>query len=165
MGVDRIIAESGVAKATFYRHFPSKDDLVIAVLQARSTAWLDWLRNAVNSQATAPSDLPLTIFDVLHMGFKQRGYRGCAFINTIAEVAHGNHAAHTVAHQHKEKLRACVYDMLIAAEYAAGAEELSHQFLILIDGAVVTSVREGKPDAALRARDMAAILLSSKRTI
>lgn len=164
VGVDRIIAESGVAKATFYRHFPSKDDLVLAFLRARSTAWLDWLRTVVESHAAAPSDLPLVVFDALHARFKHRGYRGCAFINTIAEIAQGDHAAHTVSHEHKEELRRYVRDMLITGGYAAHAEELSSQFLILIDGAIVTSVREGKPDAALRARDVAATLLSGKQT-
>jgi AcrR family transcriptional regulator len=97
VGVDRLIAEADVAKATFYRHFPTKDDLVVAVLDARDSRWRQELAEQLVARAPDPRDRPLAVFDVLAEQFASDGFRGCAFLNTMVEVASRSHPAHAAA--------------------------------------------------------------------
>lgn len=159
VGVDRIIAESGVAKATFYRHFPSKESLVLGCLRRRHVAWISWLDEAVARLSPDPAGRALAVFDALRERFAERGYRGCAFINTIVEVADPTHAAHQVAVEHKEVLRRRVASYLRAAGVEDRVEDVARDFVMLIDGAIVASVREGNPGAATRAKAIARLLI------
>lgn len=82
VGVDSIIGQAGVAKMTFYRHFPSKNDLILAFLQRREELWTHrWVEDEVKRRASAPSERLLTIFDVFHEWFQRSDFEGCSFIN------------------------------------------------------------------------------------
>src|ERR1700759_4123148 len=81
-GVDRVIAESGVAKKTFYRYFPSKDDLIVAFLDFRHDNWMTWFRDALARHGGTLSAL----VPALAEWFGSEAYRGCAFINSVVEV-------------------------------------------------------------------------------
>ena len=86
VGVDRLIAEADVAKATFYRHFRTKDDLLVAVLEARDARFREWLARRVEALAADPRDRPLAVFDALAELFAADDFRGCAFLNTMVEA-------------------------------------------------------------------------------
>src|ERR1700754_865043 len=101
VGVERILEESGVGRASFYRHFASKDDLIVAVLRRRDTAWREWLATRVEALASTAHAKPLAVFDALEERFGWQDFRGCAFINTIVETADPASAAHAVAIEHK----------------------------------------------------------------
>ncbi|MEU2257325.1 TetR/AcrR family transcriptional regulator [Nocardia xishanensis] len=158
VGVDRLLQESGVGRASFYRHFASKDDLVVAVLEDRDRRWLDWLRESVEARAATPGEAPLAVFDALAERFARKDFRGCAFINTMIEVADRDSAAHRVADRHKRRVIEYLGELLTAAG-RSDAEELAGEFALLVDGAIVTAVREGTPDAARRAGAIAGRLL------
>lgn len=82
VGVDNIIGQAGVAKMTLYRHFPSKNDLILAFLQRREELWTHrWVEDEVKRRASAPSERLLTIFDVFHEWFQRSDFEGCSFIN------------------------------------------------------------------------------------
>ena len=87
VGVDLIIAESGVAKATFYKHFPAKDDLVVAYLDKVDVIWTGQLTSAAEAAGPAPAEQLVGMFDALASACRREGYRGCAFINAAAESA------------------------------------------------------------------------------
>ncbi|WKX72558.1 TetR/AcrR family transcriptional regulator [Streptomyces sp. XD-27] len=87
VGVDRIIAESGVAKATLYAHFRSKDDLVVAYLRVADEHWRGALRDAATAAGQAPREQLVGVFDALHETTVRDGFRGCAFTNTAGETA------------------------------------------------------------------------------
>lgn len=161
VGVDRLIAESGVAKASFYRAFASKDDLVAAWLDQRDQQWRIWLQTSVDQLAPRAQDKPLAVFDALDARFRQSTFRGCAFINTITELARLDHPGAHAARRHKESVRALLASLLKDAGYK-DFEALALIFLQLIDGAIVAAVREGKPDAALRARQLAELVLAAR---
>ncbi|MEV4139650.1 helix-turn-helix domain-containing protein [Dactylosporangium sp. NPDC049742] len=162
VGVDRIVAESGVGRASMYRHFPGKDDLVVAVLVRRDEAWRAWLRDAVDRLAgPVPADRddrPLAVFDALAERFARDDFRGCAFINTIVETADPGSVAHEVADAHKKAVTAYVDGLLAAAGYQRHTA-LAGQFVLLMDGAIVTALRERTPAAAGLARSTAVALL------
>ncbi|MFI2283907.1 TetR/AcrR family transcriptional regulator [Nocardia beijingensis] len=158
VGLDRLLQASGVGRASFYRHFASKDDLVVAVLEDRDRRWLDWLRESVE-QTGDPAARPLAVFDALAQRFARKDFRGCAFINTMVEVADRESAAHQVADRHKRRVIEYLDELLIEAG-RSDADELAAELALLVDGAIVTAVREGTPEAASRARAIAERLLA-----
>ena len=160
VGVERILEESGVGRASFYRHFASKDDLVVEVLRRRDEAWRAWL--AASVAPAAPEERPLAVFDAMRERFERRDFRGCAFGNSIAETADPDHPVHRVAAEHKAKVVAMLDDLLAEAGHADHAE-LARSLMLLVDGAIVTAVREESPDAAGLARQLAARLLAGSR--
>ena len=159
VGIERILTESGVGRASFYRHFPSKDDLVVEVLRRRDAAWRAWLTETVRASPRTVADLPLALFDGLAERFASADFRGCAFINTMVEEADPQSPAHRVAAEHKQK----VIDYLDGLLAAAGYREhrtLAAQLALLGDGAIVAALRERTTDAAPRARAVAEALLA-----
>ncbi|WP_225731983.1 MULTISPECIES: TetR/AcrR family transcriptional regulator [unclassified Nocardia] len=159
VGLERLLQESGVGRASFYRHFASKDDLVVAVLTERDQRWLAWLREAVADKTSDPVDRPLAVFDALAERFARDDFRGCAFINTMIEVADRDCAAHQVADRHKQHVAEYLAELLTAAGQP-DASTLAKEFALLVDGAIVTALREGTPEAAARARAIAERLLA-----
>jgi AcrR family transcriptional regulator len=159
VGIDRLLQESGVGRASFYRHFASKDELVVAVLEDRDRRWLSWLRESVEAKTRDPAARPLAVFDALADRFARKDFRGCAFINTMVEVADRESAAHQVADRHKRRVIAYLSELLTHAG-RSDAAELAAELALLVDGAIVTAVREGTPDAAARARAIAQRLLT-----
>ncbi|AUG78971.1 TetR family transcriptional regulator [Kitasatospora sp. MMS16-BH015] len=158
VGVERILSESGVGRASFYRHFPGKEDLVVEVLRRRDVNWRAWLADRVERSGLAAEQQALALFDGLAERFAAEDFRGCAFINTMVEEAAPESAAHLVAHEHKEQVIAYLDGLLARAGYAEH-EALARQLALLGDGAIVTALREGTVAAASRARGVAEALL------
>ncbi|WP_089315084.1 TetR/AcrR family transcriptional regulator [Actinomadura mexicana] len=159
VGIERILEVSGVGRASFYRHFPGKDDLVVEILRHRDSAWRRWLADSVAAIGAPAEQRPLAVFAALAERFGRRDFRGCAFINTMVEAADVDSPAHLVAVEHKQKVSAYL-DELLAEAGRTDHAALAEAFILLIDGAIVTALREGTPDAAWRARTIAAALLS-----
>jgi AcrR family transcriptional regulator len=159
VGVDAIIAEAEVAKASFYKHFPSKDDLVLAFLERRDSAWRLWLRKRVIELSPEAAGRPLAVFDALAERMRQKKYRGCAFINSMVELADPRHAGHLAVRVHKAAVTEYFRELLAES---GSDEALAPQFMLLVDGAVVTAVREHSAAAAESAKGIAAALLRSK---
>ncbi len=147
VGVERLLAESGVGRASFYRHFPGKDDLVVAVLTDRLARWRADLAAAVEARGGGV----LTVFDVLADQAVDPAFRGCAAINTMVEVADRASVAHRIAADHKEQLAAYLQTF-------TGDAERARELLLVVDGALVTSLRD--PGAIGRARTLAERLLA-----
>ena len=158
VGIDTIIAQSNVAKMTFYKHFKSKDLLVLEFLKRRDELWRDWFQSTVSRLAPTIENRPLAIFDALEERFSRKDFRGCAFINTMVEMADGDHIAHQAAAEHKQKVQRIIHTWLSDAGIKKSGD-LAKAFLLLIDGAIVTAVRERKPGSAKAAKKIAALLL------
>ncbi|MET7304617.1 TetR family transcriptional regulator [Embleya sp. NPDC005575] len=156
VGIERILAQSGVGRASLYRHFPSKDDLVVAVLEARDRRWRNWLAERVE----ALGGHPLAVFDALAERFAHNDFRGCAFINTMIESADPDSPAHRVAAAHKEHVVDYLEQLLTGADVPEPALQ-ARQFALLMDGAIVTALRERTPAPADRARRLAETLLAA----
>ena len=109
VGTDEVIERAGVAKATLYRHFATKNDLVLAVLQRREELWTHGLIEAQSEQrGNTPEEQLLAIFDVMHDWFQLRdGYEGCSFINVLLELGRrssrraGQHRSHRPCPRHR----------------------------------------------------------------
>ncbi|MGZ6753804.1 MAG: TetR/AcrR family transcriptional regulator [Nocardioides sp.] len=158
VGVDLIIAESGVAKATFYKHFPAKDDLVVAYLDRVDGVWGGQLREAARAAGPAPADQLVGLFDALTSSCRREGYRGCAFINAAAESVPGS-AVHERTVRHKTETRAWVEGLAREAG-APQPEALARSLTLLLDGGLSSGALDADPAAALAARDAAASLVA-----
>ncbi|MFJ5990409.1 TetR/AcrR family transcriptional regulator [Lentzea sp. NPDC092896] len=158
VGMDRVIAESGVAKSTMYAHFPTKDDLLATYLSRTDDSWMDKLRTAARAAGDEPRDQLVGLFDALEASFDRHGFFGCPFISAAVETAAGSQAqAATVAHTER---RQRWLTELSAAAGASEPAELAAHIGLLIDGALATgrllqnrSVIEGARTAARHAVD------------
>ncbi|NEB04171.1 TetR/AcrR family transcriptional regulator [Streptomyces sp. SID13726] len=158
VGVDRLVAESGVAKATLYAHFPSKDDVVAAYLRGMDDDWRRHLRSAALAAGEDPREQLFGIFVALEKTARE-GRLGCAFISAVAEYEPGS-AVHDVAAEHKRTVRAWVRG-LAAAAGAADPDTLSFQLTLLIDGTLAATRVEHAGVTAEAAKQAARALLDA----
>ncbi|GAA1388178.1 TetR/AcrR family transcriptional regulator [Catellatospora chokoriensis] len=159
VGVDTVIAESGVAKATLYKYFPRKDDLVLAYLDKVDQAWFGGLRAAARNAGDAPRDQLVGMFDALSTACRREGYHGCAFINTAAESETGSEV-HARTVEHKNVVRAWVTDLARRAG-AADPDLLARQITLLIDGGLAAGVLDADPAAPAAAKATAQALVNA----
>jgi AcrR family transcriptional regulator len=162
VGVDTIIEKAGVAKMSFYRHFPSKDELVLAFLARREDLWTRaWLEGEVRSRAVLPEDQLLAIFEVFDGWFHRDDFEGCSFINTLLEVSEPGHPIREASVTHLSAIRAFIAE-LAQKSGIADPDGFARKWHILMKGSIV-SAGEGDALAARRARDVGALLLASER--
>jgi AcrR family transcriptional regulator len=158
VGVDRIVAESGVAKMSLYRHFPSKDALVLTFLQERERRWTDgWLRAEAEARGGTPAERMLAIFDVFGEWFAEDDFEGCTFINVLLEFDDRASPLRQATVGHLGNIRTFLRG-LAAEAGAADPEALAHQWHILMKGSIVAA-GEGDRLAATRARQIGELLL------
>jgi AcrR family transcriptional regulator len=160
IGVDRIVAEAGVAKTSLYRHFHSKDELVLAVLERHQEIWLNWLKAEVERRGGTPRERILTIFDAFDEWFHQSGYRGCLFINTLLETHDRPGAIRAAATDKLAEVRALLETLGDEAGLRDPAE-FAHALQMLMMGAIVAAV-DGRSESAVRARAVALVLLEQE---
>jgi len=161
VGIDEIIGRAGVAKATLYRHFASKDDLVVAFLERREQLWtLALVEAKARRRGVTPDEQLLAIFDVLDEWFRRQDFEACSFINTLLEMR-ARHPAGKASIHHLENVRSLVRRL---AEEAGlpDADAFARSFQILMEGSIV-SATAGDLDAAHRARVMARSLIDQYR--
>jgi AcrR family transcriptional regulator len=158
VGVDRIVAESGVAKMSLYRHFPSKDDLVLEFLRIRELRWTnEWLRAETEARADTAAERLLAIFDVFGEWFVSDDFEGCSFINVLLEFEDRSSAVRQASVEHLGNIRAYLRE-LTTETGAHDPEGLAHQWHILMKGSIVAA-GEGDHLAARRARQIGELLL------
>lgn len=161
VGVDAIVEEADVAKSTLYRHFASKDELVVAFLRRRDARWRDWLRTAVEGRAADPAQRPLAVFDALGEWFASHDFRGCAFINAAAEIADPEHPARAAVQEHTRLLGEYLAELLEAAGRTDARDDAA-LLLLLVEGAIVSALIERSAAPAARARAAAARILDDR---
>jgi AcrR family transcriptional regulator len=161
VGIDEVIERAGVAKATLYRHFPSKDDLVVAFLERREERWtVAWVEEEARRRGTTPEEQLLAIFELFDEWFHRDDFEACSFINVLLEMGPA-HPVGQASVRHLASIRSVVGGL---AEEAAlrDPDSFARSFHILMKGSIV-SATEGDAEAAQRARSMAASLIEQHR--
>jgi AcrR family transcriptional regulator len=162
VGTDEVIAVSGVARATLYRHFPSKNDLVLAVLQRREELWtLGLVEQQSRLRGETPEEQLLAIFDVFHDWFQKReDFDGCSFINVLIELG-AAHPAGQASIQYLDNIRTIVRERAEAAGLVDG-DTFARSWHILMKGSIIAA-DEGDLEAARRAQAMGRALIERHR--
>ena len=150
VGVDTIAAEIGISKRTLYNHFPSKQALVAAYLARRFVE--------PRPSDKAPIEQILGTFDRLERGFASKGFRGCPFVNAVAELGNEDRKVKKIATAFKESRRQWFRDLLIQLG-ATDAEALATQLALLVDGSIAQTLVRDDPAMARAAKQAAQVLL------
>jgi AcrR family transcriptional regulator len=154
-GIDRIIAESGVAKMSFYRNFASKKDLVLTFLEQRRSLWMGWfVRRALQLEREKPEQGLTVLAIALKEWFAETDFRGCPFINIAVEAGDSNADEHRLAQRHKQDLTDFIARMVSPRAHDR-AGEIAQLAVLVIDGAIVRAQMTGCASAA----DEAGVLL------
>jgi AcrR family transcriptional regulator len=158
VGVNEIAAQARASKLSMYRYFPSKQELVEAMLSEHSDRIHAWLERKTADAASGP-DRILSVFDLLIHWFAERGYHGCTVVNTVTDTR-ADPAIAAIARRHLVRYR----ELLTARATQAGVQDasaLARQLLLLIEGASVVTSIDGTAEAGLDARRAAESLISS----
>jgi AcrR family transcriptional regulator len=161
VGVDEVIDHAGVAKATLYRHFGSKDELVLAFLARREQLWTkDWVEAGARQGGETPEERLLAIFDVFDGWFRSSAFEGCSFINILLEMT-PSHELGKASIGYLANIRSIIRTL---AEEACltDPESFARSWHILMKGSIV-SAAEGDLDAAQRAKALARLLIAEHR--
>lgn len=145
-GIDRVIAESEVTKVTFYRHFPSKNDLIVAYLEYRHQRWMVWFANALVRHGGGPE----AILPAVEEWFRDPHYRGCALINSVGELGGVLPDIVEIARSHKQDAITAIASVLPTLRQRV---KIAQAMALAIDGTIVRAQFDPSPDAALFALD------------
>jgi AcrR family transcriptional regulator len=152
VGVDTVAAEIGISKRTLYNYFASKDDLIVAYLSRRL--------KAVPASDLPPAEQILGNFERLERTFAHGVFRGCPFVNAVAELKEPAHAANKLAFEFKERRRLWFRERLLQLG-VKDADALALQLQILADGAIAAALVRGDPKVAGVAQQAARVLLEA----
>jgi len=154
-----VIVRAGVAKATLYRHFPSKDALVLAFLERRELVYTrGWIEAGARRRAATAQDRLLAIFDLFDEWFRRDDFEGCSFVNLLLESTNRDGPVARACVGHLERIRDVI--RTLAADAGLGdVDNFAHAFHLLMQGAVAHA-EEGDADAAKRAQSMARDLIA-----
>lgn len=164
VGIDRIIAEAEVAKMSLYKHFPSKDDLILAVLKYREEKVLAFFGSAIERHGKRTKDKLRAFFAALKDWFESPGFRGCAFQNAAVELADPAHAGTQFVQDHKRRFQEFLAG-LIEESIGKSVAKVAPAVGLLVEGAIVTAVIQGSPDAVDVARDAALKLVAEAKGV
>jgi AcrR family transcriptional regulator len=159
-GIDRIIAEAGVARRTLYNQFGSKEGLIRAVMQRESKAWFEWLDSELpRVDEQDPRKRIVAFFALLGKWFSRGDFKGCSFINAVGEHPLDN-CVRPIAKAHRQANFEYIRRLLDGSNIS-NLDKLADQIAILADGATVTAMVTGKHTMAETAASAALALMDT----
>ena len=158
-GIEQILAEAGVAKMTLYKHFKSKDELILAALRRRDEKDRNWFMRAVERRARSPKRRLLAVFDAIDDWLSEKDFTGCVYIGAAHEFGDPKNPIHAAAAEHKLLVLDYIRGLAEAAG-AADADDLAYKLTLLIEGATVMAQVCGHRKASRRAKDAARKMLA-----
>jgi AcrR family transcriptional regulator len=162
VGVDELVERAGVAKATLYNHFPSKDQLVLAFLEQREQIWTyGWVEREARRLGGTPEEQLLAIFDLFDEWFRGDNFEGCSFVNTLLEFGDLNHPVGRASADYLENIRSVIRDLALEGGLR-DPDAFALSWHILMKGSIVQAA-EGDRDAAKRAQALGRLLIEQHR--
>jgi AcrR family transcriptional regulator len=159
VGVDTIIEEAGVAKMSLYRHFRSKEELMLAVLKRREELWtVQWLASEIAKRGENAEERLLSIFDIFDEWFRRRDFEGCTFVNVLLE-AEQKGSLHRAAATHLAEIRSILSELATEAGLTE-TESFAQTWHILMKGSIIAA-GEGTRQAAVYAKNAGRLILAA----
>lgn len=159
-GMDMLVKETGISKTSMYKHFRTKEDLILAVLRLRDEHFRNWLYRRIEELADEPRAQLIAMFDALEEWFQEPGYRGCLFIKASSEYQDSTHPIHMQSADHKRMLERHVTELAQKAKMSDPAG-LARQLLLLKEGAIVTAHLGHTENPAQDAKSAAIALIAA----
>ncbi|MEM9632754.1 MAG: TetR/AcrR family transcriptional regulator [Pseudomonadota bacterium] len=160
-GMDALVAETGISKTTMFKHFRTKDDLILAVLRYRDETFRNWFFRKLDDAALPPRQRLLAVFDVLREWFEEPAFKGCMFIKASAEFQDPQNPAYIQSAEHKRLLKTAFREMAEEAG-VSNPDLLARQLLLLKEGAIVAAHMGFDPDPAGAAKTAAEVLITAQ---
>jgi AcrR family transcriptional regulator len=157
VGMDQLRDAAGVSLRRLYQLFPSKNDIVMAVLRRRRRMWTEGLDEHVNA-VEAPREKLLAVYAFLSDWFCEEDFRGCGFINAFAELGAVNSDVAAIAREHKVSFQRYLGELV---ERIGVDSSLAAQLALLAEGAQTTAAITGQAETADRAREAAEVLIDA----
>ncbi len=158
-GMDLLAAETGISKTTMFKHFGSKEELILAVLRLRDQDFRTWLFRRME-EAGEPRAQLLAMFDALGEWFAEPTYNSCMFIKAASEYPAAGHPIHAQSAEHKRLLFRQL-EKIAAAAGAPDPADLSRKLLLLKEGAIVTAHLGHEKHPAADAKAAAEVILAA----
>ncbi len=158
-GMDMLVTETGVSKTSMYKHFRTKEDLILASLRLRDELFRNWLTRRMEELAETPRGQLLALFDALGEWFEQEDFSSCMFIKASGEYPDAQHPIHANAAEHKRLIR----HYLVELAEKAGARDpaqLASGLLLLKEGAIVSAHIQGPAGVAADAKIAAQLIMA-----
>lgn len=159
VGMDKIAKETGVSKTAIYKHFRTKDDLILATLRLRDEQFRNWIVRRIEELADNPADQLIASFDALREWFLEPNYLGCMFIKASSEYQEKDTSINAICAEHKRILERYFIDLATQAG-ARNPEQLGAQIVLLQEGAIVIADLLDPNKAADDAKAAATTLLN-----
>lgn len=153
-GIDKILTTAGVSKPTLYRHFESKDELIVAALNRWDEDSREWLADGMKRHGNTPREQIIGLFDTLEEWFSEEGFHGCIFVSATLEYPKVDSPIHQAAAAYKHWVAEYVCDRAVAAG-ASNPQRLAKRIAILMEGAIIAAQMGGGRNAARVAKEMA----------
>ncbi|MHA7773044.1 TetR/AcrR family transcriptional regulator [Roseibium sp. M-1] len=160
-GMDTLVAETGISKTTMFKHFRTKEELILAVLRHRDKTFRNWFLRRLDELDLLPGEKLLALFDILKEWFADPAFRGCMFIKASAEFQDPSHPAHVQSAEHKRLLLTAIRSLAEKAE-ARDPDLLARQLMLLKEGAIVAAHMGFDPDPAGAAKSAAEGLVKAQ---
>ncbi len=161
-GMDMLVGQTGISKTSMYKHFRTKEDLIIAVLRLRDEHFRNWLYRRMEELADTPEQQLIVMFDALEEWFDEAGFKGCMFVKASSEYQDTSHPIHQQSADHKRLLERHVIELAKKANLV-NPEAVARQLLLLKEGAIVTAHLAHTKNPAQDAK-AAAILLVDRHS-
>jgi len=158
-GMDRLVAETGISKTSMYKHFRTKEDLILATLNLRDEQFRKWLFRRMDELGSTPRGQLIAMFDALKEWFAQTGFRGCMFMKASAEYQDPEDPIYELAADHKRKILGNLCD-LAARAGARNPEGLARSLILLKEGAIMAAHLKLTKSPAMEAKVAAKTLLA-----
>jgi AcrR family transcriptional regulator len=162
VGIDQVLADVGISKTAFYKHFESKEDLMVAALE-KQNGWLQDTFRAMIRERGGPAaiDQLYAAFDVVEHIIASDEFQGCMFVNVAMEFPLPHEPAHVLAAQNKRAIEEILYGLAVEA-HAADPSALAQELCLIMEGAYVTRVVTGKRNTVDIARRIAKLVIASQ---
>ena len=155
-GIDTVIERAQVTKVTFYRHFKSKNELILAYLEYRHDRWMRWFTAALQRHGATLKALVPTIAE----WFRSPEYRGCAFINGVSEIAPALPQVTEITRRHKADMQKAIAALLPPGRHR---ESLARALALAVDGSIVQAQFRADPEAVIKELRQLVMLIAANR--